>query len=255
MARLPAGCGGAGLGRDEKKDGEAEEVAAEEVSEALPSGGRKDRGTTLVPGSAHGRGARSARRRLPLLRERALLAYTASSKDGSADGVYAVALSKGDVVAVMTGEGEYKQLAVDAKGGQVAFLSNRDDFAAEQAAFTLYHWRSGERSARAAAREGTAGIPAGWWVSEHGALTFSESGRRLYFGTAPRPEPEPDEDELPPANERVVLDVWNWRDPYLQPMQPVQVERERKRTYTAVLHTGNRKVVQLATAEVPRSSR
>lgn len=243
-----------GSGATEKKDGEAEEVAAEEVSEALAERRKKKtEGTTLVLRDLRTGAERSFEHVVDyrFSENGALLAYTASSKDGSADGVYAVALSKGDVVAVMTGEGEYKQLAVDAKGGQVAFLSNRDDFAAEQAAFTLYHWRSGERSARAAAREGTAGIPAGWWVSEHGALTFSESGRRLYFGTAPRPEPEPDEDELPPANERVVLDVWNWRDPYLQPMQLVQVERERKRTYTAVLHTGNRKVVQLATAEVP----
>lgn len=243
-------------GAAEKEDGEAEAAGEEkeEVSKALAERRKKKtEGTTLVLRDL----LTGEERRFDhvvdyqLSDNGVLLAYAASSKDGGADGVYAVTLSTGTVVPVLTGEGEYKRLVVDAKGEQVAFLSNRDDFAAEQAAYVLYHWRTGERSARAVAGEGMPGVPAGWWVSEHGALTFSESGRRLYFGTAPRPEPEPDEETLPPAEERVVLDVWNWRDPYLQPMQLVQADQERKRTYTAVLHTGNRKVVQLASAEVP----
>src|SRR5690606_29962838 len=82
-------------------------------------------------------------------------------------------------------------------------------------------------------------------------LRFSDSGRRLYFGTAPRPLPEPDEDTLPPEDERVVVDIWNWKDPYLQPMQLMRAQRERNRSYTAVLHLDENRIVQLATEAVP----
>jgi len=52
--------------------------------------------------------------------------------------------------------------------------------------------------------------------------------------------------------EKVVVDIWNWRDPLLQPMQLLQAEDEQKRTYEAVAHLndGNR-VVQLARLELP----
>jgi dipeptidyl aminopeptidase/acylaminoacyl peptidase len=99
------------------------------------------------------------------------------------------------------------------------------------------------------AGEGTAGIPDGWWVSEHGDLSFSENGRRLFFGTAPRPEPEPEEEV--PEWEKVELDVWNWRDPLLQPQQLVERERELERTYLAVAHLDRGAVVQLADRAVP----
>jgi len=177
------------------------------------------------------------------------LAYAVSSEDGSTDGVYVLELGAGEETAVAAGEGEYKRLTFDEEGRQLAFLSNRDDYEADQPAFTLYHWRAGRAEARAVAGEGTAGIPEGWWVSEHGDLSFSENGERLFFGTAPRPEPEPEEET--PEWEKVELDVWNWRDPLLQPQQLVERERELERTYLAVLRIGDRRVSQLADTTLP----
>src|SRR5690606_5809 len=101
----------------------------------------------------------------------------------------------------------------------------------------------------AVAAAGTRGIPEDWGVSEHGTLSFSENGQRLFFGTAPRPVPEPEDST--PDDEKVVLDVWHWQDPYIQPMQLRQRERELRRTYQAVVHLRDGRVVQLATADVP----
>jgi len=102
---------------------------------------------------------------------------------------------------------------------------------------------------RALAIQGMAGLPSGWWVSEHGDVEFSEEGNRLFFGTAPRPEAESDEEI--PEWEEVKLDVWNWKDPLLQPNQLVQRNRELERTYTAAVQLRNGNVVQLATADIP----
>jgi hypothetical protein len=92
-------------------------------------------------------------------------------------------------------------------------------------------------------------MPSGWWVSEHGSVRFSEDGSRIHFGTAPRPAPEPEDEIL--EEDRVEVDVWNWKDPYLQPMQLVQLEEERTRSYGAVEHVSDGRLVQLATPDVP----
>ena len=176
------------------------------------------------------------------------LAFATSSKDGMADGVFVVHAANATVDTLLSGEGNYKSLTFTEDGTQFAFLSDRDDYEAEQPAFTLYH-RAGSGPARAVAMAGTAGIPAGWWVSEHGGLEFSDNGRRLYFGTAPRPEPEPEEET--PEWEDVKVDVWNWKDPLLQPMQLLQRQRELDRTYQAVVDLRNGRIVQLADAAVP----
>jgi len=182
-----------------------------------------------------------------------VLAFATSTSDGSGDGVYIVDLATLARHAVMEGEGNYKQLAVADDGAQTAFLSDRDDYEADQPEFTLYYGAAPEWTGASMAGSASAGIPAGWWVSENGNVSFSDGGGRIRFGTAPRPEPEEEDDTL--DRDRVTLDIWNWKDPYLQPMQLVQANQERDRTYAAVVHldggaSGGR-VVQLGTPDVP----
>lgn len=179
----------------------------------------------------------------------ARLVYVTSTEDGSSDGVFAIETATDEMRTLMTGAGEYKGIVLDSVGQQVAFLANAEDYEAEEPEFTLYHWDAGTQdSARVVATSGNA--PEGWWLSEHGDLTFSRSGQRLFFGTAPRPEPEPD-DSTVAEDEKVVVDVWAWTDPYLQPMQLERLEEERRRSYRAVVHLSDGRIVQLATEEVP----
>ncbi len=181
--------------------------------------------------------------------EGAVLAFATSTKDGSGDGVYVVSLEDRVRHPVMEGEGRYEKLAVAKDGQRVAFLADRDNFDAEQPEFTLYQAASSNWAAAPLANSGTNGVPPGWWVSEHGDVRFSEGGAFLYFGTAPRPELEEEDETL--EEDQVTLDVWNWKDPYLQPMQLVQAEEERNRTYTAVASFAGDEIVQLGRPEVP----
>ncbi len=177
------------------------------------------------------------------------LIYTASNEDGTADGVYTVRTETGEAAPVLTGEGEYRALALDDAGEQLAFLTNRDDWEADEPGFTLYYAVLGQGEARAVATQGTLGVPEGWWVPNNAAPSFSDEGSRLLFGTAPRPPAESDEEI--PEDEQVHLDVWNWQDPLIQPMQLVQADRERQRTYQAYANTDDLSVVQLATLDIP----
>ena len=184
--------------------------------------------------------------------EAAVLTFATSAKDGEGDGVFVVNLDDMARHAVMEGKGNYKRLVVAEDGSQVAFLSDRDDYEADEPEFTLYHGATPAWQGAAIANSATEGVPAGWWVSENGNVSFSDGGGRLRFGTAPRPEPEEEDETL--DEDKVTVDIWNWKDPYLQPMQLVQANQERNRTYTAVAHLDEGRVVQLGTEDIPTVS-
>ncbi len=250
--RLP-GDGGAWMAylMEEDADGEEEEeegqaaAAGEEDEEDGPP--RLDDGTELVVRDL----ATGQERRFDHAATYAFsgnggaLYYTASGQDGAADGVFRVG-AVGGAETVAGGEGRYLGLAV-ADEGAVAFLTDRDDRGAGAPAFSLYAAREGAATVQVA--PGAEALPDDWAPSEHGEVSFSGSGGRVLFRTAPRPLPDP-EDETP-EDERVQVDVWNWKDPLLQPMQLVQLEDELERSYQAVLDLGSGRVVQLATTEVP----
>ena len=179
------------------------------------------------------------------------LAFTRVTEDGAGDGAFVAATGGGDVRPLHEGMGRYTGLVTAPEGDGIAFLTDAPDWEAETPEFTLMVAEADGDAARTVAATGTEGVPAGWVVSENGDLEFSRTGRRLFFGTAPRPMEET-EDTLLEAD-RVEVDVWNWKDPYLQPMQLVQREDELERTYRSVAHLddGDR-VVQLATEAMPQ---
>ncbi len=194
------------------------------------------------------------------------LVWTASSSDGAGDGVFMVegSAAAGAPRTLLSGGGVYEGLTLNETGTQAAFLTNRDSWEASPSDDTdqassdeapepdpehaLYMAElTGASEARRVAMSGSAGIADGWIVSENGSLSFSEDGTRLFFGTAPRPpapRPESEENEM---LEAVEVDVWSWHDGFLQPHQLVDLNEERRRTYEAVVHLGDGRIVQLET--------
>jgi hypothetical protein len=67
-----------------------------------------------------------------------------------------------------------------------------------------------------------------------------------FLGAAPPPEPEKNADDDIPADEKVMVDLWHWKDDYIQPVQKVRAEQERNRSYRAVYDVKGKKFVQLA---------
>jgi dipeptidyl aminopeptidase/acylaminoacyl peptidase len=243
---------------DSARDEEEEEEEAEAEGRERRGGGeddedeppRTDAGTTLVlrrldDGVEH---------RFPhatdyrFTDDGRYLFYAASSPEGEADGAYRVDTSTGAATALLEGEGRYLGLAVQKDGHRAAFLSDRDDRAADEPAFALYA-ADAEEVARRLAGPGSAGIPPRWWIGEFGEPSLSASGERVFFGTTARPAPDGDEPDPLPDDE-VEVDVWNWRDPYLQPMQLARLEEERERTYRAWVPFDGGPVIQLETPEL-----
>ncbi|MDM4766347.1 prolyl oligopeptidase family serine peptidase [Pelomonas sp. SE-A7] len=225
-------------------------------------------------------------------RNGAWLAYTVSVKDAPAaparpasgasapaeppkpadnlrEGVYVVNLADASARALITGPGSYKQLVTDREGRELAFISNRDALAEQAAAkkeakgkdaaakkdepetpapYKLFFWRSNDAAAQVLVSAGTVGMPAGWGPSEHASLGFSKDGQRLFLGTAELPKAEPKDQP-----EAMKVDLWHYKDPELQSAQKVKAERDKNRSYRAVVHLDGTapRFVQLAGADMP----
>ena len=91
-------------------------------------------------------------------------------------------------------------------------------------------------------------------MSPNSAPFFAESGKFLFYYTAPKPKDlnaDEDEDDDKEKDPVAKLDLWHWQDPLLQPQQLLQAQQERNRSYLAAFNLRTRKAAQLATQEIP----
>jgi dipeptidyl aminopeptidase/acylaminoacyl peptidase len=177
-----------------------------------------------------------------------VLAYAVTAPRRSKEaqsGVYFYDVEKDAVKAISSGRGTYKNLSFDETGKQLAFTAEKNPEKAPVKPFKLYYYNTGKDSAMAIAGPNMAGVMAKWSVSGDGRVYFSKSGNNLFFGTAPIPKAA---DTTLVDFETAKLDIWNYKDEYLQPQQLKTLQRDLRRSYLAVIRPADAgaKVIQLA---------
>lgn len=156
--------------------------------------------------------------------------------------LYNVALDKSKVL--MQGVNDVKSFALDEEGTQLAFLAERDSSSkAAQKFFKLYYYKGEGDSAISIADRFSSGMPKGWSLSENYDIEFSKSGKRLLFGTAPILPPK---DTSVPEIDRVSVDIWTYKDDFLQPQQLRTRDRDERKSYMATYDWASKKVIQLS---------
>ena len=172
------------------------------------------------------------------------LVYTVSTRKNETNGVYSVSTGSADApTALVSGKGKYSRISWDDKQTQMAFLSDRDDTAASQPKYKIYHWVRDSKTAEPVVSVDTPNFRKGWIINDRANINFSQDGNDLYLGVSRPTEVEPEDDT--PADEKVSVDLWHYKDDYIQPMQKVRAEQDRNRSYRAVLHLKDKKYVQL----------
>ncbi len=175
------------------------------------------------------------------------LVFAVASKKAEVNGVYAVnTQGDGPPLVLLGGKGKYQKLTWDEDHTQLAFISDKEDANAKQPRSRVYHWNRSSVPAIEIVSSASPGFRKDFVVSDKANLGFSLDGSRLFLGTAPPPEPEKNADEESPADEKVLVDLWHWKDDYIQPIQKVRAEQERNKSYRAVYHFKEKKFVQLA---------
>ena len=172
------------------------------------------------------------------------LIYTVSSKKEDTNGVFAVTTDTDtQPVALLSGKGKYQKLTWDEDNTQLAFTSDKEDADAKQPKFRVYQWNRKDPQATEVVSIASPGFRKEMVVSERATLSFSLDGSHLFLGTAPPPDPEKDEEI--PADEKVLVDLWHWKDDYVQPIQRIRAEQDRNRSFRAVYDLKSKKFVQL----------
>lgn len=237
---------------------------------ASTTSGRREYGTDLVlrdltKGESSDRTFANALE-ISFARDGRTLLYTVSSRKEEDNGLFSVTPgTEAAPAALLAGKGRYTKLSWDREQKQLAFLSTKDDAESRTPAFKAYYWDRQAAAAAAVVAADTPGFPAGRVVSERGTLAFSRDGRKLYVASARPPKPEAETPapsggtaapsaSAAPADDKVVMDLWHWRDDFVQPMQKVRAPQERNRSYAGVYHLAEKKYVPVADERMATAS-
>jgi dipeptidyl aminopeptidase/acylaminoacyl peptidase len=176
---------------------------------------------------------------------------TGSKKDKSAiAGIFLLNTEKGTLKTLVKGKGNFKNFTFDQNGESIVFLGERSPEKQEIKEFNIYYNSPTLDTAQILVDKGIHGMPANWAVSGDAGLVFSKSTRKLYFGIAPVKKPK---DTTLVDFENAKLDIWGYKDDYLQAMQLRNLDRDLKKSYlTAIdIYNSDVKIVPLTDERLP----
>jgi dipeptidyl aminopeptidase/acylaminoacyl peptidase len=158
-------------------------------------------------------------------------------------------MQKGFADTLSKGGNEFKNFALTDDGSQVAYVAERDAKSKELEKFyKLWYFKEGMDSAGILAEKTSVGMQVGMTISEYANLEFSKSGKRLFFGAAPIQAPK---DTSLVEIDLVKLDVWHYKDDYLQTVQLNRLQQNLQQSFLAVYDFEDNSIEQLASAEIP----
>ncbi|MEF9476677.1 hypothetical protein OWR28_01965 [Chryseobacterium sp. 1B4] len=147
--------------------------------------------------------------------------------------VQVVDLQKGTVNKISEMEGDFSQLSFDEEGDQLAYVGTSSAQNDLVKLYQLYYFNFKGNKKEIITHEHTQ-MKKNWVISENRLPLFSKNGKQLYFGVAPKPVAK---DTAMIANDHAVVDIWNYKDDYLQTVQLKELKNDLKKSYAAVMQT------------------
>lgn len=138
------------------------------------------------------------------------------------------------------------QLSISDLGNNIGFVADLDTTKIQIRPNELYHWKTGNSSANKILD--ASALDKGKMVSVYGNIQFSKDETKMYFGLSDLPILQ---DTTLLAEEIVNVEVWTYDEPRLYTVQETQVKADRERSYTAVYHLSNNKMLPLASKRLP----
>lgn len=183
-----------------------------------------------------------------------VFACTGSKKEKDApQGVFLLNTEKGTLKTLVKGKGNFKNFTFDEDSEHLAFLGETSPEKAEIKDFNVYYNSLTLDTAQILVDGDMPGMPAKYAVSGDGRLNFSKDGNKLFFGIAPIKKPK---DTTLVDFENAKLDIWGYKDDYLQPMQLKNADRDSKRSFLTVIdiYSPDAKIVPLTDVKLPDAS-
>ncbi len=184
------------------------------------------------------------------------LAYTIDAEDRAGNGIYILQLAGMSTQILDGGKAIYQGLKWDdenakkeertLRGNQLALLrGNKADSLAQQPNELLVFYDLEKQPKKAVLSVSDVGFPEGFVISEKGRISFSADGKSVALGIKEQ------EVKVKMSKDTIAnVDVWHWKDEYIQSVQIVRANRDKNFTYSAVFHFGTNTFVRLADEQV-----
>lgn len=164
------------------------------------------------------------------------------------DGLYVYNVKEDKLQRIKGGKGDYNHIVFDEASEQIAFTFQPFVKKSINELHDLYYFNLDSDSAVMLVDEASAGMQDNWSVNGSRSPIFSENGKKLYFGVAPIAK-------LADTNivdfEVAKVDIWHWKDDYLQPRQLLNRQRDSSRSYLSVIYPETKKIISLGDEELP----
>ncbi|MCJ0743038.1 S9 family peptidase [Pedobacter montanisoli] len=185
-----------------------------------------------------------------------LLAFTASGSKKDKDaktGVFLLNTEKGTLKTLVKTKGNYKTFVFDDEDEHLAFLGETSPEKDEIKDYSIYFTSINLDTAQVLIDKEADGMPANFVVSGDARLNFSKDGSKLFFGIAPEKKPK---DTTLVDFEHAKLDIWGYKDDYLQTVQLKNVDRDLKKNFLSVInvYSADAKVIPLTDEKLPDAS-
>lgn len=184
------------------------------------------------------------------------LAYVIDAEDQVGNGVFLLDLSNMSTSILDSDKAMYQSLTWDDsqakkvdwpnKGNQIAVLKgNKVDSLLQQDNSLIVFSDLNKTAKKQILTNGTAGFPSDFVISDKSRIAFSHDGLAVSLGIK-----EQEIKEKLSKDTIANVDVWHWKDDYIQSVQIVRANRDKNFTYSAVYHINSGKFVRLADDEL-----
>lgn len=151
------------------------------------------------------------------------------------EGVYLVDTKTFKQTAITDKEGEYSKLQFNEDSNLLAFIATHDEKKEEVKDYLVYLYDIHSKDLKTL-DNALNGIPEDWVLSENYSPKFSKNNKKLYLGIAPKKEAK---DTTFIEEDHAVLDIWHYKDDYLQSQQLARLKKDLKKSYLSVVHLDN----------------
>jgi dipeptidyl aminopeptidase/acylaminoacyl peptidase len=175
-----------------------------------------------------------------------LLAMTIDVEGKTGNAVQLLNVGTGAIRALDAGDVLYAGLAWRPKSDDLAAFRSRVDSGFVDTSYTVLSWRglATPRPAKLTYEFSTDNaFPQGMRVAAYRAPQWSEDGKVLFFGIAPR---EPKAAPMPRGQQPARVEVWHWKDLRQYHQQDRQSQQDRQKTQLVAWSLGTNKLARLA---------
>jgi dipeptidyl aminopeptidase/acylaminoacyl peptidase len=179
------------------------------------------------------------------------LAYCQCSGDSIAMyNVNIMDLNNGLNKVIKTDLTEATQMSFDNKGIHFAFLGLELKSDAKQKPYDVYINTESDTTAYSLTNKVNTIKPQDWVISSDKAISWSETGKRLFFGIAPI---RPVRDTTLLDDEIVNVEIWHHDSPRLYTQQEASISNDSKKAFTIMYDLVDTTIMQLETLDADKS--